>query len=414
MRECERLFPDVVEFTREMVRAYCVLGSESEALETVEGRLKSLNLPVARVPMDCEKQGTSSKFAPVEWDYRDKFSLACSLNSRAPGRGLVLNGHLDVVPAEPFEMWSRPPNEPWEKDGWLFGRGAGDMQSGVSAMIYAVHAINSIGYRVTSPLNIHVVIEEECSGNGAMACLQHGYTGDFVLIPEPFGPTVYTGQIGVLWFKVSVEGVPAHVLSTTDGSNAIENLWQVIPYLKRLEEELNAEDRYPPYDEIPHPYNLNIGKINGGNWSSSVPAYAELEARIGFPVTMSIDEIMARVRQAVERAGLELTALQVNRPVVRFFGLQSEGHLVDLEHAGIACLTSCHRDVAGQDPDHYLSTCTTDLRAFNAYDGTCGTCYGPIAKNIHGVDECVNLDSVLLTMKTYAMFLSRWCSLEKT
>ena len=413
LRECDRLFPDVVDFTREMVRTYSVLGNESAALETVERRLQSLDLPVARVPMDRPQLSMSPHFAPVEWGYADRYNLACALNTEAPGRSLVLNGHLDVVPAEPFDMWTRAPNDPWEKDGWLFGRGAGDMQSGVAAMIFAVHAINAIGYRVASPLNVHVVIEEECSGNGALACLQHGYTGDFVLIPEPFGPTLYAGQIGVLWFKVTVRGVPAHVLATADGSNAIENLWQIVPYLKSLEHQLNAEERCPPYDEVDHPYNLNIGKIAGGNWSSSVPAHAELEGRIGFPITLSTGEIIARVRQCVERAGNELPAFRDIKPSVQFYGLRSEGHLVDLRHPGIECLTRCHREVTGQEIDHYLSTCTTDLRAFHVHDGTNGTCYGPIAKNIHGADERVNLESVLLTLKTYAMFISRWCELEQ-
>jgi acetylornithine deacetylase len=412
-RECEYLFPAVLEFTREMIQTYSVLGNELAALEVVERRLQKLELPVARVPMDWSQLSRSPHFAPVDWNYREKYNLACGLNSQAPGRSLVLNGHLDVVPAEPFDMWTRPPTEPWEKDGWLFGRGAGDMQSGVAAMIYAVHAINAVGYRVTSPLNIQVVIEEECSGNGALACLQHGYTGDFVLIPEPFGPSIYTGQIGVLWFKVSVEGVPAHVLSTSDGSNAIESLWQIFPYLKNLEIQLNAESRPPPYDEIAHPYNLNIGKISGGTWSSSVPSYAELEGRIGFPVTMSVEEAIARVGECVQRAGREVPAFKDFKPVVHFYGLRSQGHLVDLEHPGIKCLTHCHQAVTGQEIGHYLSTCTTDLRAFHVHDGTSGTCYGPIAKNIHGVDECVNLESVLLTLKTYALFISRWCDLEQ-
>ena len=84
-------------------------------------------------------------------------------------------------------------------------------------MVYAVHAIHHAGYRITSPLTLQAVVEEECSGNGALACLQHGYDGDFVLIPEPFGPQIYTGQLGVLWFKVIVRGVPVHVLDTASG-----------------------------------------------------------------------------------------------------------------------------------------------------------------------------------------------------
>jgi acetylornithine deacetylase len=289
------------------------------------------------------------------------------------------------------------------------------MQSGVAAMIYAVHAVQRAGYRICSPLTIQAVVEEECSGNGALACLQQGHTGDFVLIPEPFGARIYTGQIGVLLFKVSVQGVPAHVLATSQGSNAIETLWRVVPALKALERRLNEDYRTAPYDTIAQPYCLNIGTISGGNWPSSVPASAQLEGRIGFPLCLSVEEMMRRVQETVEQALNDGASASASRaqPAVSFHGFRSAGHLVDLQHPGIDMLSACHRSVTGRDIEHYLSTCTTDLHAFHHHGRTAGTCYGPEARNIHGVDECVNLASVLLTMQTYATFISRWCTLER-
>jgi len=56
------------------------------------------------------------------------------------GRSVIFNGHLDVVSPEPVKLWDRDPYDPVERDGWLYGRGAGDMKSGVAAMTYAVHA----------------------------------------------------------------------------------------------------------------------------------------------------------------------------------------------------------------------------------------------------------------------------------
>ena len=62
----------------------------------------------------------------------------------------------------------------------------------------------------------------------------------------------------------------------------------------------------------------------------------------------------------------------------------------------------------GEPPAHYLSTCTTDLRAFHVSGAINGTCYGPVAERIHGVDECVNIESIRQVLTTYALFLSRW------
>ena len=414
LESCDKIFLEVIDFTKEMVKQYAVLNKEQAVLNVVEKQLKQLNLPTQRVSIEQDTLSQHPLFAPVEWNYEDKYNLVSDLNRGAKGKTLVLNGHLDVVPANPFDMWSQAPNTPWEKDGWLYGRGAGDMQSGVAAMIYAVHAIQHAGYDIESPLTIQAVIEEECTGNGALACLDKGFGGDFVLIPEPFGPTIYTGQLGVLWFKVSVQGKPVHVLDTSAGSNAIESIQQIIPFLKDLEEQLNQEYRLAPYDKFEHPFNLNIGKIKGGNWASSVPANAELEARIGFPIGMTANEIMQRVSQCIESASLAIPSFKKQMPKVRFHGFRSEGHLVDTQNPGIQLLSQCHHRLTNAQPKEYLSTCTTDLRAFHFYSRTAGTCYGPIAENIHGINERVDIESIRHTLKTYALFISRWCKITQS
>ncbi len=412
MASCDQLFPQVVDFTKEMVKQYAVLNQETGVLDTVERQLKELHLPVQQVPIDSAHLGKHPLFAPVEWTYDKKYNLVSALNPGAEGKSLVLNGHLDVVSASPESMWTRPPNAPWEKDGWLYGRGAGDMQAGVAAMIYAVHAVAHAGYSVKSPITIQAVVEEECTGNGALACLDRGFGGDFVLIPEPFGAQIYAGQIGVLWFKVSVEGVPTHVLDTSAGEDAIQRLQQIIPFLKALEDELNDKHRSGPYSEMSHPFNLNIGKFRGGNWASSVPAFAEMEGRIGFPPGMSVNTIMQMVSDRIEQATASSSSAQGKKPKLRFHGFRSEGHLVDIADPGIQMLSHCHRSLTNTDPETFYATCTTDLRAFHFYSKTAGTCYGPVAQNIHGIDECVNIESIKHVLKTYALFIARWCKLE--
>jgi len=239
--------------------------------------------------------------------------------------------------------------------------------------------------------------------------VQQGYDGDFVLIPEPFDATIYAGQVGTLWFKLAVRGKPVHVEDTASGINAIAKLQRFVPYLQELENDLNEHHREGAYLELDHPFNLNIGTITGGNWPSSVPAHAELEGRIGFPPGMSRDTIMQLVRDAIAKACAEDPALADDTPMLQFQGFRSEGHLVDTNHPAIEVLSQCHRSLRGSDPALYWSTCTTDLRAFHVYNHTAGTCYGPIAKDIHGVDECVDIESIRHTLRAYVLFLSRWC-----
>ncbi|WP_043531851.1 ArgE/DapE family deacylase [Litchfieldella xinjiangensis] len=407
MALCDALFDDTLALTRDLVGQYSVLGQESGALETMRGWFERLGLPVEQVAMDDPELHRHPHYAPAPWSSQGRYNLVSRLNPDSSRPHLVFNGHMDVVPAEPTDMWTQPPWTPWQQDGWLYGRGAGDMKAGIAAMTMAVHAVREAGVAIDFPLTLQTVIEEECTGNGALACVNCGYAGDFVLIPEPFGARIYSGQIGVLRFRIRVNGVPAHVLDTGAGSNAIEYLQAMIPYLKALEEELNAAPREAPYDAIPHPFNLNIGQFEGGNWASSVPAHAILEGRLGFAPEMSPETAMRKLTEAVDRAHAELKG-NVDAPSVEFHGFRSEGHLVDLESEGVRLLGDCHRSLTGSDPEHYLSTCTTDLRAFHVAAGVAGTCYGPVAERIHGVDECVDIESIRHVLKTYALFICRW------
>ncbi|MFQ3786890.1 ArgE/DapE family deacylase [Halomonas sp. A29] len=413
VERCEAMLDDTLALTCDLVRGYSVLGQEHGALETMERWLGRLGLPTTRVPLDAPGFAEHPHRAPTEWASDGRYNLVAQLNAGAPGPHLVFNGHLDVVPADPIDMWSRPPWEPWEKDGWLYGRGAGDMKAGIAAMTMAVHAVREAGVSIDFPLTLQTVIEEECTGNGALACLHQGYSGDFVLIPEPFGAQIYTGQVGVLWFRIRLDGVPAHVLDTRAGRNAIEILVEYLPAFTALEKEINALPRQAPYDTLDSPFNLSIGKIEGGNWASSVPAHAILEGRIGFPPAMTPDEAMNRVRRCVEARHAELGDSSP-APRVEFHGFRSEGFLVDLETPGIALLTRCHQDLLGEPPKPYLSTCTTDLRAFHVSGKINGTCYGPVAQRIHGVDECVEVDSIRHVLTTYALFIHRWAQLAKS
>jgi acetylornithine deacetylase len=69
--------------------------------------------------------------------------------------------------------------------------------------------------------------------------------------------------------------------------------------------------------------------------------------------------------------------------------------------------------LAGKQAREYVATCTTDLRAFHFYGAGQATCFGPVAENIHGANERVDIDSVIHTARAYALFLSRWCGLAE-
>jgi acetylornithine deacetylase len=214
----------------------------------------------------------------------------------------------------------------------------------------------------------------------------------------------------VAWFKVTLGGVPVHVLDARGGVNAIEKCVPLFKALRSLEEELNRHP-HPAFAGVPHPANLNIGIIKGGDWPSTVPAFAEFHCRIGFTPDVMFSEVQEKVRNIIAGAAASDAWLSQNPPRVDFYGFRSEGHHLSSDLPAFKTLGSCHRDLSGIDAEIYISTATTDLRAFVQFGGGQATCFGPVAENIHAENERVRIDSVIHTAKVYALFLARWCGL---
>ena len=407
----DHLADDILDFTCRLVAEPSVLGHEASAMQVMEAELKKLSFDPFRIQIDPEKLSQHPGFAPVPWSYEGRYNVAARREASAEGgRSVIFNGHLDVVSPEPLSLWSRDPYKPVEKDGWLYGRGAGDMKSGVAAMTYAVHAVEKAGFGFKAPVTIEAVIEEECGGNGALACVAAGHDAEAVLIPEPMGLAILTAQLGVLWFKVSLAGIPRHVAEATAGVNAIEKCIPLIAALRNLEAEMN-QDRHPLYKDIAHPINLNIGIIQGGDWPSTVPAAAEFHCRLSFFPGTSFEQTRQRIVDTIAAATRQDPWLTENQPQVEFYGFRSQGHVEERDRPAFNTLNDCHREMFGSDAEDTILTATTDVRAYHHYTKAQATCYGPLAENGHAADERVRIDTVIDTAKVYALFLARWCGL---
>ena len=163
-------------------------------------------------------------------------------------------------------MWATPPFDPVIKDGWMHGRGAGDMKSGTVSVLFALDAIKRAGFEPAARICFQSVIEEESTGLGALSTLQRGYRADCVFIPEPTDHALISVQVGVICFKIPVRGRPVHVATAGTGSNAILAGYDMIQALKTLEANWNERAKTDPYfAQVEHPLNLNAGKIVGGD-----------------------------------------------------------------------------------------------------------------------------------------------------
>jgi acetylornithine deacetylase len=396
----------------ELVEAPTLLGEEASGQAIMRRAFAGLGLEPFDVPVDPAALEGHPGAAPFGWDVGGKANVLATWEPAAPadGRSLILNGHIDVVSPEPSSLWSGEPFTARREGEWLYGRGAGDMKAGLAAMVGAVRALRGLGLTPRAPVQLQSVVEEECTGHGALACVLAGHTADAAILTEPTRGAVWTAQVGVLWFQVHVIGAPAHAGEATNGANAIEASAAVIEALRGLEAELNAV-RPPLYASHPHPIHLNVGMIEGGDWPSTVAGECWSHCRLALYPGERVADLKERVETTVAGAVAgrpELAAFSVE---VEYEGFQCEGY--ELAHDAplvTGLLGSCERAV-GHRPPLLASTATTDARSFQLYGDTPAVCFGPWAENAHGVDERVHLGSVTETAQVLALFVRDWCGL---
>jgi acetylornithine deacetylase len=393
----------------DLVRARTVFGSEAAGQDVMRRAFAGLGLEPVDVPLDPDALGASPAASPFSWDVAGKASVIARWPPGGTGgRSLILNGHVDVVSAAPESLWTVAPWEP-ARDAtgeWLSGRGAGDMKAGLAAIVGAVAGLRRLGLSPCAPVELQSVVEEECTGNGAAACVIAGSRADAAVLTEPTALEIWNAQVGVLWFSLRVFGRPAHAAYATTGDNAIEATYPLVRALRALEAELNASPP-PPFHSVEHAINLNVGTIRGGDWPSTVAGECVTECRLALYPGERIEDLRRRVEETVAEAAGD-GAFDVE---VRYDGFACAGY----ELAGgplIDALGDAAARVTGERPRLEASTATTDARTFVLYGDTPAVCFGPRAESIHSMDERVHLPSMVQTAQALALFVRDWCGLS--
>ena len=147
---------------------------------------------------------------PPGLDFAGRPQLIATQRGAGGGRSLVFNGHIDVVSAEPRRAWTSDPFVAQVRDGRLYGRGACDMKGGVAAMVFALEALAALGVRLNGDLLVATNTDEESSGAGGTALVEHGLRADAGIVTEPTGFEVWVACRGSEYGVVRVPGRPGH------------------------------------------------------------------------------------------------------------------------------------------------------------------------------------------------------------
>ena len=416
LEAADALRDDSVEALARLVRCASTLGKEASALDEMARLYEGLGLRPERVPTVAAALADHPGFSPplIPYEGRDNVVAVHRPSGDGGGRSLVLQGHVDVVPEGAADMWETPPFEPSVRGGRMHGRGAGDMKAGKVAYCTAFKALRMAGLQPAAEVQMHSVIEEECTGNGALACMVAMPRADAVVIPEP-GPgmdALYTAEVGVVWAWVTVSGRPAHVRDMQSGVNAIEAASAVAAAFKDYEREMNDGARiHPAFRGLNHPVNVNLGTIEGGEWNSSVPTRARIGMRVGVMLGRTAKETKADIERLVAEAARD-ERLRGATVKLEFKGFMADPCAFDTDADIVRLARRAHAEATGGTLRDYPATGLTDGRHFVLHGGAPVACFGPDAQEIHGIDESVGLDSMHGITRTIALLMAEWCGVE--
>lgn len=317
-----------------------------------------------------------------------------TLRGRAPGRSLMLCGHIDTVGVSGMDA----PFDPVLKDGRLYGRGAQDMKGGVAAMIDAVRAIAEGGGLDAGEVIVACVVDEEHSSIGADALVTR-WRADAGVVTEPTDLDIAICHKGFAWSEVVTTGKAAHGSRPADGVDAIVHMGRVLVELGALDAALQAGARHPRLGSA----SLHASTVQGGHELSSYPdrCALQLERRTipGEPagaLDREVDAILARLAAADPAFRATATPLFSRPP-----------YEIDPAHPLSGLLTRTARAV-GCRADTIGMSFWTDAAVLGDA-GIPSVLFGPTGAGLHSIEEWVDLASVRQCRDALAGLVREWC-----
>ena len=330
---------------------------------------------------------------------------------RPGGRRLVLQGHVDVVPSGDPATWTVDPWGAEVGDGRLYGRGACDMKGGVAAILGALRALASPGLsdRLAGEVVAVFVPSEEDGGQGALAAIRDGWTGDAAVITEPSNLDVVVAHAGALTFRLTVPGRAAHASKRLEGVSALDKLMVLVRALEEDERRRNAAEREPLMTALGLPYPTIVGRVEGGDWASTVLDRVVAEGRYGVRLGQTWREAEADLRAAIAAAAAADPFLRDHPPTIELTGGRFSSARVPSDHPLPVGLAAACESVTGRRPALIGEPYGADMRLLVHEGRTPTVIFGPGDVALaHSADESVPLDQV----ETCARVLVAWILAE--
>lgn len=375
---------DPVELTRQLVRCRTVTPEEGGAIALLESTLREAGFDCFR----ADRGGVSN--------------LVARWGEKAAARTFGFNGHADVVPPGDPETWSADPFAAEERDGWLYGRGAVDMKSGVAAFVSAAISIVQ-----ESPPEGAIIIsitsdEEGEATDGTTAILDwmsaNGEAMTDCIVGEPtsvesLGDTIKIGRRGSMSAHFTAIGLQGHTAYPDRARNPVHVLARLM-------------DRYASHkldDGTVHfqPSTLAVTTMDTGNAATNViPAACKAALNIRFNDAHSSNSLTAWLEEEAARAAAESgVEISMETKVSGESFVTPPGAFSELVSEAILAET-------GLLPEHSTTGGSSDARFIMRHCPVVE--FGLVGKTMHEVDERVEIAQIARLAAVYRRILDRY------
>ncbi|SHF36560.1 succinyldiaminopimelate desuccinylase [Litoreibacter ascidiaceicola] len=372
---------DPVDLTAALVRCASVTPVEGGALVALETLLTEAGFDCTRV----DRGGVSNLYA--RW------------GDKGHGRSFGFNGHTDVVPLGDEAAWTMDPFGAEIKDGYLYGRGATDMKSGVAA--FAAAAVDFV--RETPPDGAVILAitgdEEGDAVDGTVALLDwmksQGEAMSVCLVGEPtcpdkMGEMMKIGRRGSMTAYFTVKGMQGHSAYPHRALNPV-------PVMARLMDRLASHVLDEGTDHF-DASTLAVTTIDTGNTANNViPADCRATVNIRFNDDHTSDGLIAWLRAEADKIAAESGAVVEMRTQV-----SGESFLTPPGELSAMVAKSVEAET-GVVPEMSTSGGTSDARFVKDHCPVVE--FGLVGKTMHQVDERVSVEQVRQLKGIYTRIL---------
>lgn len=310
------------------------------------------------------------------------------------GKGAIWNGHLDTVDYGELDSWNTAPWTPVIENGFLFGRGASDMKSGLAAMVYVLGRLGESGKKPETSIQFLGTCDEERGGAGARAVISDGHMmeAETLLIGEPTGCTVGIAQKGCIWLELEVRGKTSHGAYPQEGCNAITCAYEAAKSLG----DWICGHAHPVLGNA----TAQITEIQGGIQPNMTPDLCTVLMDIRTVPGLTREEILCRLQTVFQD-------ISKSRRGIPSLTVRIKNHRISIEadqaSPGVSQLVKSMEAVGIREAYSGISYFTDASILAEGKEGLTTVLFGPgLADMAHKPNECVRIEDYLRAVRALA------------